>query len=1148
MPLRSSSRPEGFRRPAPGAANRTHRTHRAGRSAEERGSVFVKHAVLDNSFRTGRGRPEFRETAPKQNEPTINLIPNHMLKLFQTQSCDRLARFFAVLLLAIFCWMPATAQQRVTVTGTVTDGQKQPVAGASVVQTGTMQGTTTDSDGKFTLKVTGPEVSLDVAFIGMKPQTVPVAGKTHLDIVLEEESVNVEEVVVTALGIKRETKALGYAVASVDKDDLTAGREANIMQAMVGKVAGVDISTTTAGPTGSSRVLIRGNSQLSGSNLPLYVIDGMPVDNSQLQGADGKWGGSGFDFGDVMSSINPEDIENVTILKGPSASALYGSMASNGVVMITTKSGSARKESLGIEVSSNISFTTLLSKFNDYQRVYGMGRNGSIPLTESDGRGTTQVAWGGKLDPNVMIQIYNGEWKPYGNVNNNVLSFFDTGFTAQNSVSLSNATEKTSFRFAVTDMRNKDIVPKSEFNRTNFTMRGSTRLGKTITVDASASYVIEEVKNRPALTDNASNIGNSLVGIAPNFDQRWLSKTYKDENGNYYQWNGSDYRFNPYWVINEMRNESSRNRLMGNAKITWEIVPWLKIAARGGLDTYDFRATTFDPVSTPRQTEGRINERVMNVLQSNLEATLTFTKKYGDFDINAFVGASLWRNKNEQFTSEGLKQVLPGVKDLNAFERISTTHGLYKKEVRSMFGSVSLGYKGWAYLDATIRNDVSSALSPENRSYWYPSVSGSVIFSSLFKHGDWLSFGKLRASWANVGGDTDPYQLYLDFGLKTFDLNGQSLGEVSNTVIPYYNLKPTSSNSMEVGLDLKFFQSRLGIDLTLYQQTTKDQIMSLPISSGSGFTKALINAGKIRNRGIELAVSGTPLKTKSVSWEMTFTYATNDNKVLELHPDVPSYELTAARWANAYIYAMEGEEYGVIVGQAQKRTPDGKVIVDEKTGLPTFEADVSVLGKGTYNHTFGWAHNFRWKNLNLRMLFDAKFGADMYSMSMMQSYYNGTSKKTLKGRDAWYRSEQAKVAAGSPADWVATGGYLVDGVKPAGTDADGNTVYVKNDIYVNPQAYWQSFQDVSPEPFIIDASYIKFRELALSFSFPKSWLRKTPLAGVELTAFARNLCILYSNVDNIDPESSYYNGNGQGFEYGSLPSRRTFGFGIKVKF
>lgn len=1069
-----------------------------------------------------------------------------MLKLLHTKICGRSVGWLSALILSALCCLPAAAQQSVTVTGVVTNATKQPIVGATVIQEGTTRGTTTDSKGHFSLSVSDPNATLQVSFIGMKAQVVPLAGKTSVDVVLQEDNVAVEEVIVTALGIKREAKALGYAVSEVKSDDLTAGRESNIMQAIIGKVAGVDISTTTAGPTGSSRVLIRGNSQLSGSNLPLYVIDGMPVDNSQMQGADGKWGGSGYDFGDVMSSINPEDIENITVLKGPSASALYGSMASNGVVMITTKSGSARGRGIGIEFSSNISFTTLLSKFDDYQRVYGQGRNGSIPLTDSDGRGTTQVAWGGKLDPNIMIQIYNGEWKPYGNVNNNVLSFFDTGFTAQNSISFSNATDKTSFRFAVTDMRNKDIVPKSVFNRTNITMRGSTKLGKTVTAEATASYVFEDVENRPALTDNASNIGNALIGIAPNFDQRWLADSYKDEDGNYYQWNGSDYRFNPYWVIYEMRNESNRSRLMGTARITWNITPWLKLSGRGGLDTYNFRATTFSPISTPRQVEGAINERIMNVTQTNLEATLSFAKKYGDFDINAFVGASLLRNKNEQFTIEGLKQVLPGVDDINAFERISTTHGLYNKEVRSMFGQVSLGYKGWAYIDATIRNDVSSTLSPENRSYWYPSVSGSLIFSDLFSHGDWLSFGKLRASWAHVGGDTDPYQLYLDFGTKTYKLNGQSLGEVVSTVVPYYDLKPTASYSMEVGLDVRFFQSRLGVDLTLYQQTTKDQIMSLPISSGSGFSRALINAGEIRNRGIELAVTGTPVKSRSFSWETTFTYATNENEVLELHPDVSSYELTAARWANAYIYAMEGQPYGVIVGQAIARTPEGRVIVNDQ-GLPTFDTEISVLGKGTYDHTLGWSHTFTWKNLNLRMLFDAKFGADMYSMSMMQSYYNGTATETLEGRDAWYRSEQAREAAGSPADWKATGGYLVDGVR-AVDDGNGGVTYVENDIYVNPQAYWQSFQDVSPEPFIIDASYVKFRELALTFDFPQRWLRRTPLAGVSLSAFARNICILYTNVKNIDPESSYYNGNGQGFEYGSLPSRRTFGFGIKVKF
>lgn len=1061
------------------------------------------------------------------------------------KTVSRLLQAAMTLFAFLFLGIGASAQE-MTVTGIVMDDTDAPVVGAGLVENGTRNGTVTGVDGTFAINVSRPDAELTVSCIGMKTLTVALNGRAKLNIRMEQDALMMEETVVTALGIKRDAKALGYAVASVDEESLTAGREANIMQALVGKVAGVDISTTTAGPTGSSRVLIRGNSQLSGSNLPLYVIDGMPMDNSQLQGADGKYGGSGFDYGDVMSSINPEDIEDITVLKGPSASALYGSMASNGVIMITTKSGSKKSEEIGIEFSTNFTWTDMLSRFDDYQREYGMGRNGLIPMSESDGRGTTQVAWGGKLDPNISVQIYNGEWKPYGNVNNNVLSFFDTGFTAQNSISFSSATDKSSLRFAVTDMRNKDIVPSSTFNRTNFTMRVTTRLGKTIDMDVSATYSWEDVNNRPALTDSPSNLGNSLVGIAPNFDQKWLAETYKDAKGNYYQWNGSDYRFNPYWIINEMKNSSTKGRFIGNAKISWDIMPWLTLAARGGIDSYNFRSTTFSPISTPREVEGVINERVMNVTQTNLEATLTFDREFKDFRVNAFVGASLLNNRNEQFSNKGIKQVIPGVQDINAFERTSVVHGLFRKEVRSFFGSVSLGWRDWIFLDATIRNDISSTLAPENRSYWYPSVSGSIVFSDMFEHGKWLSFGKFRASWAQVGGDTSPYQLYLDFGTKTYNLDGGSLGQVDTNTIPNYNILPTSTNSYEVGLDMRFFESRLAFDLTLYQQSTTNQIMSLPISSSSGFDRALINAGEIRNRGIELAFTAIPVSTKGFEWSTTVTYATNDNKVLSLHPDVPSYELTAARWANAYIYAMENQPYGVIVGQAQARNEDGRVIVDPKTGLPTFDSEVSVLGKGTYDHTIGWAHSFSYKGINLRVLFDAKFGADMYSMSMMQSHYNGTSKHTLEGRDGWYRSQQAKEEAGNPADWQPTGGYVVDGVKPV--EVDGVTTYVENDIYVDPQAYWQCFQDKSPEPFIVDASFIKLREVALSWTMPQKWFRKTPIAGITLSAYGRNLAILYTNVENIDPESSYYNGNGQGFEYGSLPSRRNYGFGLKIKF
>ncbi|GHU99519.1 SusC/RagA family TonB-linked outer membrane protein [Bacteroidia bacterium] len=1040
--------------------------------------------------------------------------------------------------------LAASAQGSSNLSGTVRNSAGEPVAGAQVVEVGVRQrGATTDVRGQFSLPVSSLNASVQVSFIGMETQTVALGGKNNISVTMAESTESIDAVVVTALGITRESKSLGYAVSSVDATSLRAGREDNVMQAIVGKVAGVDISTTSAGPSGSTRVLIRGNSQLTGSNLPLYVVDGMILDNSQLAGAE-KWGG--YDYGDVLSSINPEDIENISILKGPSASALYGSMASNGVVMITTKKGT-KKQPIGIEVSSNVSIVSLLSHFDDYQRVYGMGRNGAIPMSESDGRGMSQVSWGGKLDPNLMVQIYDGRIVPYGNINNNILSFFDTGVTAQNTVTFSSGTEKSTIRASVSDMRNKDIVPKSKLDRTNFTLRGTTKLGKSFNIDASATYSTEGVDNRPGLSDEPSNIGNALIGIAPNFDQRYLRDSYMNVNGTYTDWNSNGYRLNPYWVINQMHNSSRRNRFMGQARITWQLTTDLKLALRGGLDSYTFRATQLIPPSTPYVTEGNMVERDNNVTQSNLEATLTYTKKFGKFDLNAFVGSSLLRNRNETFYLKGIDQKFPGVESINAFDRQSVEHGLYRKEVRSLFASASVGYDGWAYLDATLRNDISSALSKGNRSYMYPSVSGSVIFSELFSHGSWLDLGKVRASWANVGGDTSPYQLMLDFGKKGYSVGGQTLGMVDPTggTIPNYDIKPTNTYSIELGAEMKFFKSRLGFDLTLYQQSTTNQIMALPISPTSGFSKALINAGEIRNRGVELALTGVPVQ-KKVEWSTTVTYSRNVNKVISLHPDVPVYSLAQARWAGAEIQAWENQPYGMIVGKKVRRTPDGQMIVNS-AGMPTFETENSVLGKGTFDHILGWSNRVSWNRLSLSTLFDAKFGADMFSMSMMQSYYNGTATATLEGRDAWYTSEQNKLAAGSPSSWVPTGGYLAKGVKE-GPMVNGEQTYIDNDVYVNPQLYWQTYQEGSPEPFICDASFIKWRELSLSYELPQKWLKKTALAGVTFTAYGRNLLILYSNIKNIDPESSYNNGNGQGFEYGSLPSRRTFGFGVNVKF
>ena len=1046
------------------------------------------------------------------------------------------------LIVCMCCSLITLAQSNFKVSGIVIGVDKEPIIGATIQDKSNQTGVITDVEGRFTINASSRNAVLRVGYIGMKSEEIKVEGRSQITIILQEEAVKIDEVVVTALGIKREAKALGYAVSSVNNDALTAGNEQNVMSAISGKVAGVDISSTTAGPSGSTRVIIRGNSQLTGSNQPLYVIDGMPVDNTELEGA-GKWGG--YDYGDVLSSLNPDDIENISILKGPSASALYGSRASNGVVLITTKSAQ-KKKGIGVEFSSNLSIVKLLTGFDDYQRVYGQGRDGRPSMSGQSASTTSQVAWGGKLDPNMDVHIYNDEIRKYGNVNNNILSFFDTGITTTNAVAFSKTNDLSAFRVSVSDMRNWDIVPESELSRTSVSFKGNTQLSKRLTVEAQATYSYESVQNRPALSDSPSNLGNALIGIAPSFDQKWLSSNYKDETGRYNDWNGDKYRINPYWVINEMSNKSKRDRLIGQGRLYYAFTDYLKASFKAGLDSYTFRFTDFTPMYTPGFTDGMMKEMTNNVMQYNFEMMLRFQKRFGDFDVSAFVGGNVMRYEYESMIQTGQTQVIPGLQDITNYSSIETEHALVRKAVRSLFGQVSLGYKEFAYLDATFRNDVSSTLSPKNRSYFYPSVSGSLIFSNLFEYKEWFTFGKLRASWAKVGGDTSPYQLQLEYGLKPYTNKGTSLGYITSGSVPNANLKPTSTYSFEVGMDVRFLDNRLGLDFTYYQQITKDQILSLPVSQSTGYSRAMINAGEISNKGIEASLSLVPVKTKNFTWDANINFAKNYNEVVKLHEDVKDFELAAARWANAFIYASEGQPYGVIVGKKLNRTEAGEVIYEN--GLPTFDDKVSVLGNGNYDFTLGFRNAFSYKNLSMSVLVDMKFGADVYSMSKMQSHVNGTSKETLEGREGWYASEQARLSANVDAkDWTPTGGYVGKGVK-AVTDADGNVSYVPNDVYVDPAKYWQALQNSSPEPFICDNSFVKLREVSLSYSCPKKWFVHTPIESVTLSAYGRNLLLIYSKVDNIDPESSYNNGNGQGFEYGSLPSRRTFGFGINVKF
>ncbi|MBP6498916.1 MAG: SusC/RagA family TonB-linked outer membrane protein, partial [Phocaeicola sp.] len=738
----------------------------------------------------------------------------------------------------------AVEQQTHTVTGTVTDATG-PVIGASVIEKGnTTNGTITDLDGKFTLNV-APGATLVISYIGYKTIEIE-ASKKPLNIVMAEDSKVLNEVVVTALGIKRERKALGYGVDEVKGESLTKAKETNVINSMAGRVPGLVVSQTAGGPSGSTRVILRGSTEMTGNNQPLYVIDGVPLDNTNY-GSAGTSGG--FDLGDGISSINPDDIENMSVLKGPAASALYGSRASHGVILITTKKANG-KEKFSVEYNGTLTFDTQLAKWNDIQQVYGMGSNGTYSI---DAISNTNKSWGPKADGSNMLTYFDGVARPYLIIPDNTSGFFQTGLTATNTAIISANSGHTGVRFTYTDMRNKDIVPQSNMSRDIFNLRTNTSLGK-VDVDFSANYTREAVKNRPALGDSKSNIGKNLMTLATTYDQEWL-KNYQDENGEYSNWNGMDpYNVNPYWDVYKNSNNSKKDQFRFNGKAIWNINKHLKLQGTIGAELNYFIFEDFKAPTTPGYEAGYLQNSNFRNRMYNFELLALYNNTWGDFDFNATLGGNVYKVNNQTTVTTAQDMQIRDVVALMSFNETSLEQNSYRKQINSVYGAVNVGWKHLVYLDATLRGDQSSTLPIGNNVYVYPSFSGSFVFSELLKQSDLMPYGKFRLSWAQVGSDTDPYQLGLVYSKSKFTYPGYTIGYINNSTMPNKNLKPTKTNSFELGLEMKFLKNRIGLDFTYYTQNSKNQIMGMASSWTSGYNYRLINAGEIENKGIEIAL------------------------------------------------------------------------------------------------------------------------------------------------------------------------------------------------------------------------------------------------------------------------------------------------------
>lgn len=1027
----------------------------------------------------------------------------------------------------------AIEQQSNKVIGTVKD-EFGPVIGASVVEKGTSNGVVTDLNGKFSLNVK-PGATLIISFVGYKQQEVK-AGNVPLNIVLEEDSKMLGEVVVTALGIKRERKALGYGVAEVQGEALTKAKETNVINSMAGRVPGLVVTQTAGGASGSSRVILRGSTEMTGNNQPLYVIDGVPLDNTNF-GSAGTYGG--FDLGDGISSVNPDDIESMSVLKGPAASALYGSRASHGVILITTKK--ANKDKISVEYNGTMTFDTQLAKWDDVQQIYGMGSNGTYPINAVS---NTNMSWGAKADGTNMLKYFDGVERPYLIVPDNTSQFFRTGFTATNSAIIGVNNGKTGIRFTYTDMRNKDIVPKTHMSRDIFNLRANTTAGK-FDLDFSANYTREDVKNRPALGDSKSNIGKDLMTLATTYDQEWL-KTYQDANGEYSNWNGMDpYNVNPYWDVYKNSNNSKKDQFRFNGKVVWNITQHLKIQGTAGAELNWFTFEDYKAPTTPGYESGYLQNNNFRNRMYNFELLALYNNSWGDFDFNATLGGNLYKVNNQTIVTTAKDMKIRDVVALMSFNEVSVEPYSYRKQINSVYGAVNLGWKHMLYFDATLRGDQSSTLPISNNMYIYPSFSGSFVFSELLKLGDKLPYGKVRMSWAQVGSDTDPYQLGLVYTKSKFAYPGYTIGYISNGTIPNKDLKPTKTNSFEMGLELKFLKNRIGLDFTYYSQLSKNQIMGMASSSTSGYGYRLINAGEIENKGVEIALNTRPIQTKDFSWDLNFNFSKNSNKVKKLVDDMDMFELEKATWLDVQVAAKVGENFGSIVGPDFQRNENGDILIDPSTGLPMYDKSNHVLGNASWDWTGGVYTNFSYKNISLSAVFDVKVGADLYSMSARAAHETGKSMATLEGREAWYKSEEARQAAGyakdSP-DWIPTGGFIAPGVID-----NGDGTYRENDIVINPEKYWMSVCRNAPSMFIYDNSYVKCREITLSYTLPKAWL-KNVVDGLTISFVARNPFIVWKNIPNIDPDSNYNNTTGMGMEYGSLPSRKSYGFNVNVKF
>jgi TonB-linked SusC/RagA family outer membrane protein len=1003
-----------------------------------------------------------------------------------------------------------------------------------------------DMNGNFSIEVPENGKTLIFSFVGLKSKEVVIANTTNFNIKMETNVQQMKEVTVTAVGITREKKSLGYASQVIKSDEIGSSHEMNTANALQGKVAGLSVNSSSGGVGSSSKITLRGATSFTGNNSPLFVINGVPVDNDFRASRTGS-----PNYGNPISDINPDDIESINILKGPVAAALYGSKAMNGAIIVVTKSGKGDKgknSDFLVTYNTGYSYDKVL-KLPKFQNKFGQGYTyddgvgGWYTDDPSDGSGDflgCDESWGAPLDGRSYTN-YLGKTDTWIPQPDNIKDFFVAGHQIDNAVSIASGDDKGAVRFSFSSFNQKGTIPNTAFDKYTAGLNISRNLTSRLSTEIGLNYTLSQGKNRPGVGYDTYNPLQSLFGwFGRQVNMQTLEDNYNlidPSTGLHYNWNPI-FHNNPYWTLYNNTNNDRRDRIISTVKVNYKINDWLNASVRGGSDYYNegrmqkFKTGTID--YSYMQDGGFYDDRTKQST-TNFDAMLIANKKFKEkFSLSGTLGYNYYRNYFDKTFAEVRGLLVPDLYNIAyAASPAILTETKSEKEIVGLYGLASLGYKDFLYLDVTGRNDWSSTLPADNRSYFYPSISGSFLFSELMKDKKWLSFGKVRAGVAFVGNDTDPYNLDSykqqseigsDPSIISNPFNGAAFLTEENTLRDG-KLKPEVGKSVELGTDLRFFNSRVGLDFTYYSTTTTNLIVPVSIPSSSGYSFKLMNAGKMNNKGIELMLSLVPVKKENFTWNSNINFGKNKGKIIEVAEGLDKIFLDGD-WADLYL--VKGQSYGTLYGTGALKDANGQYIIDPATGEIIKDPTPHNLGNVTPDFRMGFENNFTYKNVIFGFLIDWQQGGKVFSQTNMWMDYSGLSDRTESRPDEGIVNEGV-IGDNSSGVWVAT--------------------TTPNTIPVNPEVYWEDRAFLDMANYVYDATYVKLRQVSISYNLPKKLIDKSPFSNISIGIYGRNLWIIYSKLPYMDPEVNSSNSkNAYGFESNAAPSSRSIGANLKLVF